>query len=229
MVWDLRALAQEIESAELKQALMVSGPQSLKSQLHAHFLFNALQGISTLTDSDPCRAKAMILKLSGLLRAALRYDDSDLIALGEELKSIDDYLDLESMRFGDRLQVRWKVQPETRRMLVPQLILQPLVENAIVHGIAACHQPGWIQITSTRIDDILKLIIRNSTSANRPSGLGIGLENTRARVKRLYAGEGDFCFEIDPANVATATLRFPGFPANDGEEPLGGRQRSRRA
>jgi two-component system, LytTR family, sensor kinase len=229
MPWDLRALAQEIERAELLQALMVSELHSLKTQLHAHFLFNALQGISTLTESDPCRAKAMILKLSGLLRAALRSDDSNLIALGEELKSIEDYLDLEEMRLGERLQVRWNVQPETRRMLVPQLILQPLVENAIVHGIACCREGGWIQITATRIEPNLKLIIRNSTSAKGPSGLGIGLENTRARLKRLYADEGDFSLAIDPAKVATATLRFPGFPAHGGEKRLGRRQRTRSA
>ena len=138
-----------------RAAKMASDLQSLRTQLHAHFLFNALQGISTLTDSDPGRAKAMILKLSELLRAALRYGDSDLVALGEELKSIEHYLDLEGMRLGDRLQVRWNVQPETRRMLVPQLILQPLVENAIVHGIACCRGGGWIQITATRIEHIL--------------------------------------------------------------------------
>jgi LytS/YehU family sensor histidine kinase len=226
MAWDLGAQAQEIES-ELQQALMVSELQSLKTQLHAHFLFNALQGISTLTDSDPGRAKAMILKLSELLRAALRYGDSDLVALSEELRSVEEYLDLEGMRLGDRLQVRWNVQPETRRMLVPQLILQPLVENAIVHGIACCRGGGWIQITATRIEHILMLTIRNSTSAQSPSGLGIGLENTRARVKHLYADEGDFCFAIDRVNVATAMLRFPGFPRPEGEERLGGMQRPR--
>jgi two-component system sensor histidine kinase AlgZ len=229
MSWNLQALALEIERAELQKALMVGGLQSLKTQLHAHFLFNTLQGISTLIESDPGRAKAMILKLSGLMRAALRYDDSGLIALGEELKSIQDYVDLESMRFGDRLQVVWNVQPETRRMLVPQLILQPLVENAIVHGIAACREPGWIQITSVRIDHFLKLIIRNSTSATGTSGLGIGLNNTRARVKHLYAGEGDFLFAIEPPNVATATLRFPGFPTNGGEERLGAIEPTRSA
>lgn len=229
MAWDLRAQAQEIESVELQQALMVSELQSLRTQLHAHFLFNALQGISTLTDSDPCRAKAMILKLSGLLRAALLYSASELIALGEEFKYVEGYLDLERMRLGDRLQVRWDVQPETRRMLVPQLILQPLVENAIIHGIACRREGGWIQITATRLEHILKLMIRNNTSAMSAPGSGIGLENTRARVKHLYADEGDFSFEIDAVKVATATLRFPGFPAHAGEERLGKTRRPRSA
>src|SRR5215470_17028927 len=133
-----RTRAQELERAELRQALAASELQALKSQIHPHFLFNTLQGISTLIDQEKARAKAMILKLSTLLRKALAHSSTDLIPLEEEVSFLKDYLDLEKMRLERRLDVRWNISPETRRLLVPQMVLQPLVENAIVHGIACC-------------------------------------------------------------------------------------------
>ena len=141
-----RVRRQEAERYEYQQALLASELQALKMQLHPHFLFNTLHGIATLIDSDAPCAKAMILKLSGLLRAALDRDSADLIPLEEELKFVREYLDLEKMRFGPRLNVQWSIAPETARMLVPQMILQPLVENAIRHGIAASREGGWIEV-----------------------------------------------------------------------------------
>lgn len=132
-----RVRDQELERAQLQQALAASELQALKSQLHPHFLFNTLQGISALTDTDNRRAKAMVLKLSNLLRTALRHDSVDLVTLEEELKFVEDYLGLEKIRLEDRLELRWNIQPETRGMFVPQLIMQPLVENAVVHGLPA--------------------------------------------------------------------------------------------
>jgi two-component system, LytTR family, sensor kinase len=214
-----RAQSQELERAELQQALAASELQSLKSQLHPHFLFNTLQGISILVDSDPRRAKAMILKLSGLLRKALAYGSSDLISLAEELKFVEDYLDLERMRLEERLSVRCDVHPETLQMLVPQLVLQPLVENAIVHGIACCRGGGWIQISSRRIANMLELSIRNSVGGRGSSGMGLGLQNTQARLKHLYGDEGTFSFKIDQDNVALAMLSFPAFTVH-GRESL---------
>jgi hypothetical protein len=204
-----RAKAQELERAELQQALAASELQILKSQLHPHYLFNTLHGISTLIDSDRAKAKTSVLKLSSLLRTSLEYGNSDLISLVEELKFVESYLELEQLRLGDRLQVAWKVDLETREILVPQLILQPLVENAIVHGIACCREGGWIQIASRKIGDRVELEIKNSVCRKSRKGLGLGRRNTTARIRHLYADEGTFTFRIEN-EVAVATLTFPG-------------------
>src|ERR1700733_9684894 len=131
-----RVRRQEAERYEYQQALATSELQALKMQLHPHFLFNTLHGIATRVEEDDKKAKAMIVKLSNLLRTALDRDSSDLIPLDSELKFAREYLDLETMRFGNRLQVEWLIAPETYRLLVPQMILQPIIENAIRHGIA---------------------------------------------------------------------------------------------
>jgi LytS/YehU family sensor histidine kinase len=119
------------------QALAESELQALKSQLQPQFLFNALHGISTLIEVDKARAREMVLKLSSLLRTVLQDGTADLIPLKEELKFAEAYLDIDKMRLGERLEIYWKIPADARQLLVPPLILQPLVENAIVHG-AAC-------------------------------------------------------------------------------------------
>ena len=204
-----RVRKQELERSEYQQALAASELQALKMQLHPHFLFNTLHGISTLIDTDGKSAKTMIVKLSSLLRKALQHSGSDLIPLQEELKFIGEYLDLETMRFGARLRVIWSIDPNTRRTLVPQLILQPLVENAIRHGIACSREKGWIEIVSQLGDRGLELQIRNSITGERPRGTGLGLQNTEARLRYLYSDEATFCFATSEEGTATATLVLP--------------------
>jgi two-component system LytT family sensor kinase len=207
----VRAKAQELERSELQQALAASELQMLKSQLQPHYLFNTLHGIATLIDRDRAKAKASVLKLSNLLRTSLEYGNSDLITFAEELKFVRSYLELEQMRLEDRLQILWDVEFKTLDTLVPQLILQPLVENAILHGISCCREGGWIQIGSRKIGDRVEFEIRNSVGGKSQEGLGLGHRNTAARIKHLYANEGTFVFRIDPDSVAVATLTFPGF------------------
>jgi len=202
---------QEVERAELQQALAASELQALKSQLHPHFLFNTLHGISALIDLDPDRARALVVKLSSLLRTALEYGNSDLIKLDEELKFVEDYLDLEKMRLENRLELRWRISPDTRTVLVPQLILQPLVENAILHGVACCREGGWIEVTSRLSEAVLQIEIRNSVGGKRKEGTGLGLQNTTARLKCLYSNEATFSFDLGANGVATSTLALPAF------------------
>jgi hypothetical protein len=130
-----RVRRQEAERSEYQQALAASELQALKMQLQPHFLFNTLHGIATLVDGDAKNAKAMIIKLSNLLRVALDRDNSDLISLEDELTFVREYLDLEKMRLRNRLTIKWIVAPETCRFMVPQMILLPLVEDAIRHGV----------------------------------------------------------------------------------------------
>lgn len=201
-----RARGQELE---LQQALATSELQALKSQLHPHFLFNTLQGISALIDTEKERAKTMVLKVSNLLRTALQCASSDVISLDEELKFVDDYLSVEKMRLEDRLEVRWQIDPAARHLLVPRLIMQPLVENAIFHGVACCRGGGWIEISSRRAEGMLEIAIRNSVGGKRQAGMGLGLQNVRARLKHLYEDEATLCFNEGSDGVAIATLVLP--------------------
>jgi two-component system LytT family sensor kinase len=201
-----RARDQELE---LQQALATSELQALKSQLHPHFLFNTLQGISALIDTEKERAKAMVLKVSHLLRTALQCASSDVISLDEELQFVGDYLSIEKMRLEDRLEVRWQIDPAARQLLVPQLIMQPLVENAIFHGVACCRGGGWIEISSRRAGGMLEIAIRNSVGGKRQAGMGLGLQNVRARLKHLYEDEATLCFDLGSDDIAIATLVLP--------------------
>ena len=203
-----RIRKQELERYDFQRALAASELQTLKMQLHPHFLFNTLHGIATLIDSDQKNAKGMILRLSNLLRTALDRDSSDLIPLQEELKFIGEYLDLEKMRFGARLKVDWNVSEETGELLVPQMILQPLVENAIRHGIACSREGGWIEIASSKNNGTFELQVRNSVGGRKSAGTGVGLRNTEARLKHLYSDEAAFSFLITEG-VARAILSLP--------------------
>ena len=206
-----RVRRQEAERYEYQQALLASELQVLKMQLHPHFLFNTLHGVATLIDSDASCAKAMILKLSGLLRAALDRDSADLIPLEEELKFVREYLDLEKMRFGPRLNVQWSIAPETARMLVPQMILQPLVENAIRHGIAASREQGWIEVATTNGDGKFQVRVSNSTglSMAKSNGNGVGLRNVKARLRFLYSGDANLHLNFGQDRTAVVILSLP--------------------
>ncbi|MGO9992536.1 MAG: sensor histidine kinase [Steroidobacteraceae bacterium] len=206
----VRGQQQEMDRLRLRQSLAQSELQALRAQLQPHFLFNTLQGISTLIDTDPPTAQAMLHKLGSLLRAVLKHGSSDLISLKQELEFVRGYLDLEHMRLGTRLAVRWRLAPDAEAALIPQLLLQPLVENAIVHGIAPAREGGWIAIEANIRDDVLLVEIRNSVAAASQPGLQVGLVNVTARLKRLYADDAHFEFLMQgEAKVAVARLRVP--------------------
>jgi hypothetical protein len=204
-----RSQRQERERYEYQQALAASELQALKMQLHPHFLFNTLHGIATLVDSDAKNAKAMIIKLSNLRRKALDRDSSDLIPLEDELRFVREYLDLEKMRLGSRLKVEWLVAPETRRLLVPQMILQPLAENAIRHGIASSREGGWMEIAASTTKGILTIQLRNSVGGRTSNGTGVGLRNAQARLKYLYSGDASLRLELSDDRTATVLLSLP--------------------
>jgi two-component system, LytTR family, sensor kinase len=214
----LRVRNHEIESAKLQQALAESELHALKSQLQPHFLFNTLHGISTLIEVDRARAKVMVLKLSNLLRSVIQDSTSDLVPLEEELKFAEAYLDIEKMRLEDRLEVSWRIEPGTRQLLVPSLILQPLVENAIVHGVACSRDGGWIEIAGRRTGERIELIVRNSVRGTAASGSGLGMQNTKARLNHLYADEASFSFGVSNEGIASAILDFPALGSSKPEE-----------
>jgi two-component system, LytTR family, sensor kinase len=204
-----RLRKQERERYEYQQALAASELQVLKMQIHPHFLFNTLHGIATLIDSEPKTAKAMIVKLSSLLRTALDRDSSDLIPLKDELRLVQDYLDLEIMRFGSRLKIEWSIAPGVSRLLVPQMLLQPLVENAVRHGVAPSREGGWIEISASAGDGLLVIQIRNSVAGKTSNGTGVGLRNAEARLKHLYSGDASLRLTFVEDHDAVVRLSLP--------------------
>ena len=210
----VRGQRQEIEHLQLRQCLVQSELQTLRAQLHPHFLFNTLQGVSTLIDTDRTTAQNMLLTLAGLLRKVLKYGSTDLIAFSEELAFVESYLQLEQMRLGRRLAVRWQITPEVRAALIPQLLLQPLIENAVLHGIANCRDGGWIEIAANLEQRRLVVGIRNSIGGASQAGLGVGIKNTRARLRYLYGEDAALEFEILEARIASARVIVPAFTAH---------------
>ena len=161
---------------------------TLKAQLHPHFLFNTLNTISAYVLTAPEAAEQMIARLSLLLRHALIGEDQE-VPLEEELTVARAYLDIEQVRFEDRLRVRWDIAPDTYALRVPHLLLQPLLENAVRHGIGPRMTEGTVEVIARRSDGALRLSVRDDGVGMRAANgtpHGIGLRNTRARLHQLY-------------------------------------------
>jgi len=189
-----RAVNQERLAARLASAEL----QVLKMQLQPHFLFNTLNTIYNLAPQNSRKAQSMIARLSDLLRLSLDHVSSNMVPLQQELEFLDNYLDIEKTRFEERLQVVRNIAPEALDAAVPNLLLQPLVENAIRHGIGKKASGGTIEIQAIKAGDRLKISITDD-GRNPPtlsSGGGIGLANTRARLTQLFGS--DFYFELRP-------------------------------
>jgi two-component system, LytTR family, sensor kinase len=208
----VRGQRHEIERLELRQSLAQSELQALRAQLHPHFLFNTLQGIAALIESDTPRAHRMLTTLASLLRTVLRHSSADLVPFREELQFVQEYVSLEQMRLGDRLHVQWRVEPRSFRSLIPQLLLQPLVENAIVHGAASAPQGGSLELQAWVESDRLRIRITNSVADSSRPGLGLGLSNTRARLRYLYGDDAQLEFTLDSkARRAVVSVTLPAF------------------
>jgi two-component system LytT family sensor kinase len=197
-----------VECAELRRALASSELEALDAKLHPHFVFNVLQGIATLIDTDAARAKFMLIRLSSLLRTSLRHNSSDLVPLNEELNFVEAYVELEKMRLGSRLLFKWDIEDVTRPCLVPHLVLQQLVENAILHGVASRRKGGSVTVTSARSGRHLIMSVENSLGEQQSSGIGIGLSSIRSRLKNLYGVDARLQFIVGSAG-ARATVSVP--------------------
>jgi LytS/YehU family sensor histidine kinase len=181
----------EIQAAELKAQLAASQLESLSAQLHPHFLFNTLQGISTLMHRDPRGADTMLTRLSDLLRRTLHRGERQEVRLAEEMELLSYYVGIMQVRFGDRLIFESHIDPSLHNALVPHFILQPLVENALQHGLTRRAGAGRVTVAGSRQGDSLVLRIRDDGSGPgagpaEPITEGIGLSNTRRRLEGLY-------------------------------------------
>ena len=183
--------ARTVREAHLQTRLVEARLKTLQAELHPHFLFNTLHAISALVHTNPDSADRMISRLSDLLRLTFDRSESPMVPLQEELEFLQKYLDIEQTRFQDRLTVRYQIDPETLDAEVPRLILQPLVENAIKHGVSPRTGPGLVQISSRADHDTLWLEVMDngvglSGNARSQFNSGVGLANTRDRLECLY-------------------------------------------
>jgi hypothetical protein len=201
------------KSLKLEASMREVELTNLKAQLNPHFIFNALNSIRALVDENPIKSKEAINQLSNILRNSLVTEKKELTSFDDELKIVKDYLGLESIRFEERLKIEFDIDPESNQFRVPPLMIQTLVENGIKHGISKLKEGGLIQVT-TRVDhDFLKIYIRNSghfylNGAKKQSG-GLGLENTRQRLKLIYGDEATFRILTENDNFVLTEIVIP--------------------
>lgn len=201
-----------VQALELEKHLTEARLQSLLRQLKPHFLFNALNGIASLMYSDVAAAERMLVRLSELLRQTMAQTGAPLTPLKAEISFLERYLEIERIRFRDRLTVEFAIDPATRDAQVPSLILQPLVENAIRHGIEPQMRTGRITLRSALEGDNLVLTVTDNGGGMPPGGFkreGIGLANSRARLAELYGDEQKFEMFNQPEGGLSVRLTFP--------------------
>jgi signal transduction histidine kinase len=191
--------ASELAQSSLRTQLAQAQLRALKMQLHPHFLFNTLHSISSLVLEDPPKANSMIARLGDFLRLTVENSEQQLVTLKEETEFLRCYLDIEQVRFGDRLTVAFELEPQTLSAQLPHLILQPIVENAIQHAIAPRATRGHINIQANRLDSLLRVAISDNgpgitSNANSPAKKCVGLTNVRTRLQQIYGS--DFRFEL---------------------------------
>jgi two-component system sensor histidine kinase AlgZ len=194
--------------------------QALRMQLNPHFLFNSLHSIAALATTDGARAREMCVRLADLLRASLGLGDLESLPLGEELALARSYLEVEHVRFGERLRVDEDVEPACERCAIPALLLQPLVENAVKHGIAGMLEGGAIRLVARRQGVDVQVTVENAFDPEMPAPrkLGLGLEHVRRRLQIRYGDDATFHAGASDG-VYRVVLRFPCEPLA-GESPI---------
>ena len=178
----------------LKEALAQSELHTLQMQIQPHFLFNTLNGISSLVHSDAGRAEQMILRLSSLLRRTLKQDGSDLVTLTDELHLAEQrHPHIEGTRLGSRMSVSW-IFSQRREIAGAAVHVSVADRNGVKHGIANCRGQGWIEITSKQSQQGLKLEVKNSVNGEIRQGMGVGHQNIRTRLSLLYGSDARLLF-----------------------------------
>lgn len=218
----------ELRASQLEARLAQAQLEVLKMQLHPHFLFNTLHAISALMHRDVEAADRMLARLSELLRLTIENTGVEEVPLKQELDFLQRYLEIEQTRFGERLAVRMEIESKTLDAQVPNLILQPLVENAVRHGIAPRSSPGSIEIRARQRDGSLVLEVSDDgpgladSNGNAPKR-GVGLANTRARLEQLWGERAQFHLTSPPGKGVTVQVIIP-FHTDANEAPPGSRQ-----
>lgn len=216
LVFNYHRQAQERQrrAIHLESLLTEARLSALRAQLNPHFLFNALNTVSAYVESEPKLARQMLGDLGDLLRFSLDSADRQELSLSEELDALEHYISIQRARFAGRLQVRLDIPPNLREARVPGLILQPLVENAITHGLSERSDGGEVWVVAREADGYLKLIVRDNGIGLPPhwrleQNAGIGLSNTSTRLAELYGLDHEFVVEAVSDGGVVAKVRIP--------------------
>ena len=211
-IWNTARIEHKLQEQE--KLLLAAKIEALKSQINPHFLFNTLTSISSLIRSQPDTARTLIIKLSALLRRLLR-SHQHFVTLREELESIDEYLDIEAVRFGPKLRVKKDIGPDTLGVIVPSMILQPLVENSIKHGLSRKVGSGAITIRSRLDGDRAIIEVEDDGMGfllerlDEPMSSGIGLANVRERLAVVYGAAYQLTLTSEPGRGTSARIEVP--------------------
>jgi two-component system LytT family sensor kinase len=217
-IWNSARIEHRLHEQE--KLLLAAKIEALKSQINPHFLFNTLTSIASLIRSQPETARTVIQKLSGLLRRLLRSQEH-FVTLREELESIDEYLDIEVIRFGPKLRVHKDISPDTLGVIVPSMILQPLVENAIKHGLSRKVGIGAITLRSWRDNGLTLIEVVDDgmgffmDGVKPPMSSGIGLANVRERLHVIYGAAYQLTLTSEPGKGTTARIEVPELMASE--------------
>ena len=209
-----------LEKSQLETGLNQAQLQVLRAKLNPHFLFNSLQNVSALTRQDPETASRMLTRLGDLLRAVLRQDAAPESPLRDEIELTQAYVALEQLRFGDRLRVGFEIAPEVQAAMVPCFLLQPLIENALVHGLRSVRRDGRIVVSAARDGSDLVLRVTDD-GVGLPSGdgakleVGVGLGSTRGRLERMYGPRHTFSIGAPSQGGTEVRITVPLNPESD--------------
>jgi signal transduction histidine kinase len=220
----------ELSAAQLEARLAEAQLQVLKMQLDPHFLFNTLHAVTALVHKSPDSAEVMLARLSEMLRMSLEASNTHEVPLRDELQMLEPYLEIQRIRFGNRLSVEVKIDSETANALVPNLILQPLVENAIRYGIEPQAGAGLIRIEAKREGKLIRIRIADNGPGLPATGgdsirEGVGISNTKARLRHLYGSSGEFSISNALPRGAVIALGIPCRTAADQNHAEGSYQR----
>ena len=204
----------QLKQSELARALQLAELRLLKSQLNPHFLFNALNTVRSLIADNPGRAQSAVTHLANTLRYTLSPRQEELVTLSQELDIVADYLELESMRFEDRLRIETAIPQEAAAVRIPVMLLQTLVENAIKHGIAELPAGGLLRIAARVQNREFTLEVENPRPAapTQAAHESVGLRNARDRLRLLFGARASLDLDLSKPAVATARLRVPLHP-----------------
>jgi hypothetical protein len=201
-----------LRQSELTRALQASELRLLKSQLNPHFLFNSLNSVRALIADDPAGAQKAVTQLARTLRYTLTAGREELVTLARELEIVEDYLALESLRFGERLRIERHIAPEAMTVRVPVMLLQTVVENAIKHGIAELPAGGDLRIVATLRDGTLHIDVENTRPERTGRvfrGEGVGLDNAAERLRLLFGAKASLELDLSRADIAIARITIP--------------------
>jgi hypothetical protein len=204
----------QLKQSELARALQLAELRLLKSQLNPHFLFNALNTVRSLIADNPARAQNAVTRLAKTLRYTLTSPQNELVTLSQELDIVADYLELESMRFEDRLRIELHVPDDAAGVYIPVMLLQTLVENGIKHGIAQLPLGGLLHVSAKVQNDMLVLDVENPRppAPVRTAQEGVGLQNARDRLRLLFGTRASLELDLSNPSMITARLRIPVHP-----------------